>query len=160
VKLKSAVYTYLAKNRLPIKPEDRHFRNLWQEHSKSLIVQDLEFIKQTKFGSSKITEICWGWYNKDKHTWEVFHSTINHRLSVQQVYNIYDEGPQRYIIRGALLKIYGQPSERETEGITIHDLADHLETNVAGQEMWLAECFTGYYDYHLLFRTLDEIGKF
>ncbi len=100
-KFKSAVYTYLAKNRLPIKPEDRHFRNLWQEHSKSLIVQDLEFINQTKFGPSKIIEICWGWYNKDKHTWEVFHSAINHRLSVQQMYNIYDEGPHATSI-GAL----------------------------------------------------------
>jgi hypothetical protein len=46
-KLKSAVYTYLEKNRLPIKPEDRQFWNLWQEHSKSLIVQDLELVNQT-----------------------------------------------------------------------------------------------------------------
>ena len=114
-KLKSKMRTFLQEIRLPIRPERGPFRNLWQEQSNKLILQDLEFVQEKAFGAH-----------------------INH---------------------GALSKAYGPPSDEETDGMTIHDVASHLETLVAGQEFLLVEWSTNYCDYDLLFKTLDEIGK-
>ena len=157
--LTAAVRTHLQNEKLPIRPENRIFRKLWQDKSKTLIVQDLEFMNSASFSPRSIVEICWSWYNEDNNDWEVFQSTINHGISVQQMYDIYNDGPQSHINRGILRKIYGEPSEQQTQGMTIQELADRLETIVAGQEIWLAEWSTSYCDYSLLSKTLNEIGK-
>lgn len=80
---------HMETNRFPIWPEDQQFRKLWQDRSKNLVVQDLEFIGLIAFGPKAIVEICWAWYDIKANEWTTLQTSINHGVSVQRLYNIY-----------------------------------------------------------------------
>ena len=150
---------YMENDRFPIKPEYRQIRKLWQEKSSNLIVQDLEFVQRTKvapFARKAIIEICWAWYEEESGTSETFQTIIDHGMSVRRMYDIYGS---RNVNRGSLKKVYGEPSDNQTEGMTIEQVADRLEETVSDQEIWLAEWSNAFCDYNLVYDSLDAIGR-
>lgn len=155
-KLTAEVHKYMGADRFPIKPEYRQFRILWQDRSASLITQDTEFVEAIGSAPKLMTEICWGWYDRESGERKIFETKINHRVSVQELYNIYGG---RFINEGSLRKVYGPPSDAQTEGMTIEELADCLEEIIAGQEIYLAEWSDSYCDYQLLLDSLKRIGR-
>ncbi len=154
--LTARVHNRMDADRFPIKPENRQFRSLWQDGSATLIVQDTEFVLAMGSAPRLITEICWGWCDRVNGKWKTFETKIDHNMSVQELYNIYGGTNINY---GSLVKVYGPPSDAQTEGITIEQLADCLEEIIAGQEIYLAEWSAGFCDYKLLLDSLERIGR-
>lgn len=105
-----------------------------------------------------MTEICWSWCNRVAGKRWTLKSTINHGKSVQERHNIYTYGAAR-VNRGSLRKVYGEPSDTQTEGMTMEELADRLEEIMAGEEVYLAEWSNDLCDYKLLLDSSKRIGR-
>ena len=140
-----------------MKSEKLQFRELWRNTSKSLIVQDSEFVSSTEFRPRAIVEICWAWYDKEVNEWKLFQTIINYCMSAQRMYDIYGS---MNINLNVLRNVYGEPSDEQTEDRTMENLADRLEDITAGQEMYLEEWSTSNCDINLLNGSMNALGKY
>lgn len=76
---------------------------------------------------------------KGNDTLKTLQKMFDHGMSVTRMCEIYSS---RSINKGSLRKFYGEPSDNQTEGMTIDKVADRLEDIVSGQEIYLAEWST------------------
>lgn len=74
-------------DRFPIKPEDHQFRKLWQDGH--LIVQDAEFVQAMGSAPTRVTEICWGWYDRGDWYMEDFSDKDQLIFKLLQVFLIF-----------------------------------------------------------------------
>ena len=148
-----AVREYLEIRLLPIIDQWREHRRLFNAKSSNLLFMDLETSWGTPPGQdhSLIFQICI--WDAAKH--EIVYAKISQAMSVETLYNLKADAQWQAQVR----EWYGPPSDKETEGMSLLELACILEENGINENIFMIEQSIAFCNHDNLYKNLRRIGK-